>query len=388
MRSLRWLVLGSLWLAGCRVEFVTGQLEAEGFETEPTQTSSTGSSTVAGSTSLETDGLSSESAAGETFLDTTGPRPECEAPKGHSICDTDDDPMHAIGLGCDSGPFDSTPVFEASLTSPDPAGFRVVRQFGNDAFVPREGVSLLVLSTGSLPEPDQSDVLLVPMGQAGEPGPGNGNPDGAALPAPILAESGTNGTPFQGCDGVGDCSDSLPAAFGEGPANDLVWLQFEVDVPPGTFGYRADIAWFSAEFPSKVGQPNDLFVWWQESESFTGNVAHLQDGTAMSATNLVETIIDRGIVGNNAALLGTGFEGTTPSECSVPGGTYANCPRGAGTDWLELDGSITPGERLQITVALFDLGSADIDTTVMVDNWRWNCDGCRTGDDCGIHPPL
>ncbi len=383
MRTLHWLVLGSLGSVACRTEFVTARLAAD-TATDSTSTSTADASTAA-SSGDEADSTST-SGGEETYLDTTGPRPTCEAPQGHSVCDTDDDPMHAIGLGCDSGPFDSTPVFGASITSPDPAGYRVVRQFGNETFTAREGVSMLVLGTGVLPEPDGSDAIVVPMGQTSEPGPGNGNPDDASLPPPIVAESGSSGAPFEGCDGAGDCSDSLPPAFEAGPAHDLVWLQFEVDVPPGTFGYRADLAWFSAEFPRNVEQRTDLFVWWQVSEAFTGNVAHLDDGQAMSASSLVPTILDRGIVGNAPALLGTGFEGTSPSECSVPGGTYANCPRGAGTDWLEIAGPTTPGERLETTIALFDLGSADIDTTVLVDDWRWHCDGCRLGQDCGVHP--
>ncbi len=379
-------LLGVLSIGGCRQEFLAATIERGADSTSEASSGSTDPSSTTSTGESSTDASSTTAGGAETFVETTGPLPDCEAPKGHSVCDSDEDPMHAIGLGCGSGPFDSTEVDGVVVSSPDPAALRLCRQYGSsDAFIPTEGGKMLILSTGVLPEPDGAGTLTIPMGQTGVPGGGNANPDADGLPAPIQPIPAGSGAPFQDCDGSGDCSNTLPDAWDGGPARDLVWFAFEVPVPPGTFGYRVDLAWFSAEFPEDVGAPGDVFVWWQSSEAFTGNLAYL-DGQALTPTGAASAVVDSGLVGNAPGLLGTGFEGTQPSSCRFDGGTYANCPNGGSTGWLELDGPVVPGEVVQTTVALFDVDSLDIDTTVVIDNWRWNCGGCDAATTCGIHP--
>ena len=378
------ILAAGLGLAACRQEFVAGIVERGGSSTGTSSSSGAASTPTGTSTAAPS---SSSEAEASTFIDTTGPRPECEAPDGHSVCDSDGDPFHVLGLGCPGSPFDSTPVVMESFTSPAPEAWQAVREYGNAAFTATEGGMLLVLTNGNLPPADGSGTLRIPLGQTNAPDGGNGNPDGVDLPGPITPTSGSDGTPFAGCDGVGDCSETLPGPWqAGGPANDLVWFSFDVTVPPGTFGYRVDLAWFSAEFPRQVGNVNDLFVWWQSSEAYTGNMA-VFDGAELSATGVSAFIVEDGVVGDTAPLVDTGYQGTEAGSCMFPGGAYANCPHGGGTGWLVLDGPAHPGETLSTTVALFDLGSDDLDTTALIDNWRWNCDGCTPGVSCGLAPP-
>lgn len=348
-----------------------------------------------GSTATPMPNTESEASAGALDstsappLDDTGPRPECEAPKGHTVCDEGTDVFQTIGLGCPSVGDDHTPVISPAFVSADPRASSSVRIYGNEIFSAREGSRLLVLTTGVLPEPDGEDRIDVPFGQTRLPpdAGNNGNPDDQTLPLPIRPVSGSHSAPFVDCDGHGDCSETLPAAFDR--AHDLLYLSFSVEVPNGTFGYQVDLAWFSAEFPRLVDEPgNDLFVWWQSSDAFTGNVTTF-GGAPMSATGLQPYITDpstQAATGNVTALVDTGYEGSISGRCTFSWGTYSDCPNGATTGWMTLEAPVQPGETVQIVVALFDQGDANLDTTVLLDNWRWSCGGCDPATTCGLRP--
>ncbi|MEM9461939.1 MAG: hypothetical protein AAGF11_47710 [Myxococcota bacterium] len=386
LASLAVGLVGVVGLAsGCRQQFVIGVVDSAG--------SGEGSSSVGGTT-VEADGSTSSVASGSagTIASSSSETAvvECEAPPGHSVCDSDGDPFHALGLDCPSGgPFDTQPLVSSALTSPETNAWRVVREYGNVAWESTEGGNLLVLTTGVLPAPDGSGFLEVPQGVTDAAEGNNGNPDGVSLPAPISplpgSMGGAGGSPFSDCDGVGDCSESLPGPWeAGGPARDLVWMSFDIDVPAGTYGYQVDLAWFSTELPARYQTAGtDIVVWWQSSEAFTGNVATL-DGAPLTADALASWVASQGLLGNVAPMIGTGFDGTTGVPCDLPGASYPDCPRGASTGWLTLSGPAEPGERMTIVVAVFDLLDDDRDTTILLDRWCWNCDGCELGVDCGL----
>ena len=52
-------------------------------------------------------------------------------------------------------------------------------------------------------------------------------------------------------------------------------------------------------------------------------------------------------------------------------------------------GPAAPGENLELAFAVFDMGDTVFDTMVVLDNWRWNCQGCIPSevDDCGVQGP-
>ncbi|MEX1361695.1 MAG: hypothetical protein AB1Z98_01100, partial [Nannocystaceae bacterium] len=371
LRTARPWLLAALGLAGgCRGEHVIGILDG-GVESTASDGSTQDST---GSLTLGTD--STGDASGGATSSPTGDGPaQCGAPPGHTVCDFDDDPFHAIGLGCEGAPTDTQPIVAPRLESADPDAWRVFREYGNPQWTPTEGSRMLALTTGTLPPVDDSDRIEIPLGVTDAADGSNDNPDGVALPAPVVpqpgSQGGAGGEPFVDCDGVGDCSDSLPTPWDAGgPANDLVWLAFDIDVPPDTFGYRVDLAWFSAELPARHTEPGtDLVVWWQSSEAFTGNVATLA-GAPLSAFGVADWVAQQGLLGNDPPLFGTGFDGTTGLPCDVAGSDFVDCPRGGATGWLELRGPSLPGERMSITVAVLDLLDDHRDTTVLLDDWR------------------
>lgn len=387
----RSLVLLVGLVAGCYVDHVAG----ERVSTEATGSTSAGpTTTLAPSSSGQADELGTSVATTTTTAasdDSTTAPVICDAPTGHVVCDEGPDPFRAIGLGCPGNEFESTPLVSSTLTSPDETAWRLTRELGNAFWSPREGSTLLALTTGTLPLPDASGRIEVPFGQGWAVDGNNGNPDAGPLPPPVATAPGSNGgaggTPFSRCDGVGDCSDTLPALLASGgPPHDLVSLSFEVDVPAGAHGWRVDLVWLSAEFPARVdAAANDAFVWWVESEAYVGNIA-TWGGAPMTATGLRPQLVEADLVGEAPALLDTGLGGTTAQPCEYPWAAWDACPRGAASGWLTLDGPANPGEVLGLTAVLFDQGDTELDTLVLLDDWRWHCPGCTPGQDCGLSP--
>ena len=385
----RSLVFLALLGSGCYVDQIAGELlgTETSSTTGPGPITTPGSSTTAGSADPSTGMASTAATADES---TTEPA-FCAAPTGHMVCDEGPDPLRAIGLGCEGNEYNSTPLVSGSLTSPDETAWRLTRELGNAFWSPREGTVVLALTTGTLPLPDPSGRIELPLGQTYAPDGNNGNPDAAALPEPISGANGSNGgagdTPFMGCDGVGDCSETLPALLASGgPPQDLISFTFEVAVPEGAHGWRVDLAWLSAEFPARVdGAANDAFVWWVESEAYVGNIATL-DGEPMTATGLRPQLVESGFAGEVPALIETGMGGTTGQPCEYPWAAWDSCPRGGASGWMTLYGPSNPGEVLGLTAALFDQGDTELDTIVLIDNWLFHCPGCTPGDDCGLGP--
>jgi hypothetical protein len=194
------------------------------------------------------------------------------------------------------------------------------------------------------------------------------------LPAPMSPVPGSGGVPFQGCDGVGDCSDSLWGQWlsGGSAANDLLWFQLRTEVPGGTHGFELDFAWFSEEYPESVGTNfNDMLVVWSASEAYVGNLC-LVDEEPCTVSELWPVDYQ----GIDPELDGTGF-------ALIDGGEGGE---GGATAWATIKGSAAPHELLELTVALFDMGDEELDTLVLLDGFGWDCEGCTPtpGNPCGV----
>jgi hypothetical protein len=325
-------------------------------------------------------GGSSTSGADDGPGESTGGVMEpCFAPGNLTPCDAaTDDPFQAIGLDCPGGADEMIPLMDTSFTSPDPDAWKIARQLGtyidpmtNDPlWSPSEGEQFLVISTGRINDPDMNGVITMINADVYD---SSNNPDGDPMPAPASPLQGSNngagGTPFVNCDTVNDCSDTLEAQWnaGGGSCNDLLWFQFETPVPGGTHGFTFDFAYFSVEFPEYVNTVfNDIFLVWSNSETYTGNLCFVNDQPC-TVTALWPIQFQEGA----AETVGTGFQ-----------------EAGGGTGWYQAKASTEPGELLQLTWAVFDMGDTVFDTLVIVDNWRWDCEGCVPNEvmGCGIEP--
>jgi hypothetical protein len=302
-------------------------------------------------------------------------------------------PFQAMGLGCDGEANQVIPISNEVFSSVAGA-WQVAAQFGTfidpvsnePVWGPREGDQMLIISTGAIPAPNGQGVVTVAAGAHELNGINNGNPNGQQLPAPMSPNDGGQGGPFMNCDGVGDCSNTIETQWmvGGSAANDLLWMQFETAVPGGTNGYSFDFAYFSAEFPEFVDTAyNDIFLAWSASETYTGNLCFINDQPC-TVTALCDgddtcpdlAYCDEPGMGNCAnvagnELAGTGFDGV-----------------GGSTGWFTANGSAAPGEDLLLTFAVFDMTDSIYDTAVILDNWRWDCEGCVPSEvmGCGIEP--
>lgn len=374
MTRLLALALAALPLAGCRAVHVVAELAAS--EGQGASDSSEGTGPEDPTAAATTD--TTDTSAG-TRADASESGGACEpAPP----CEGEGDPFRAIGLGCPETPLAGAPT----LTSSDPRAVRVLRQFGNATWVAREGASFLALSTGVLPFPDANGNVTRPPGAARAAEGANDNPDFQDLPAPLVAAPGAAGAPYQDCDGVGDCSNSLPGAWQVQSAQDLVWFDLAALAPEGARSYRLEVALLSAEYPDRSDNPLvDLFVLWIVSEGFTGNLAAWQ-GEVFGAHGLRDPILAGGLVGEAPGLVGTGFDGLREHACDFGWAAYPKCPNGGAAGWFTLTGPAGPGESVRVTAALFDQWDALADTTVLLDAWRWRCEACVLGVDCGAAP--
>ncbi|MFO7567465.1 MAG: choice-of-anchor L domain-containing protein [Enhygromyxa sp.] len=300
-------------------------------------------------------------------------------------CDgADDDPLHALGLDCPGDPPQSIPLSAVTFTANDGNSWKVAKQFGSSGdWSPHEGEKVLIISTGTLTNPNNDGAVVLPAEDA-QIGTDNGNPDNVNnLPNPIEPKDGSGGTPFEDCDGQNDCSDTLEAQWelGEGRANDLLWFRFDLAVPEEANGYKFDFAFFSAEFPEWVDtQYNDIFLVWSTSETYTGNVTFI-NGQPLTVTALEDSVLYEG---NDPQLAGTGVDGVGGG----PMGQGMMEPVGGATGWFTATGSAAPGETFTLAWALFDMGDSFYDTTVVLDAFRWSCEGCVPSehDSCGIQP--
>ena len=276
---------------------------------------------------------------------------DCVIPTRLPDCDAAADPLRALEVACWDG------ISAAEFRSDDPGGWRRAHEYGNAFWTATDSDAVLVLSTGVLPEPDPNGQVVLATGAAQLASTDNANPD--ALPDPLV-----------------------PPAEG---ARDVVWFRFDADVPPDVRGYSVRFALLTAEYPERVdASASDTFVWWSDSEQFTGDLATL-DGQPASVPGLASLLSAH--AGDDPMLLRTGFDGGEGQPCTVDGIELADCPIGAATGWLELRGPAVGGERISIVAALYDHGDSQLDTAVVVDRFGWSCDSCLNDDSCGLAAP-
>ncbi|MFZ6185473.1 DUF4215 domain-containing protein [Nannocystis pusilla] len=349
----------------------------------------------------------------------------CQAPADYVTCDNTPDvisnkadknnALKAIGI-CNVAPNNSIITSNFQFSQAVDNTWQVAKGFGtytydhdNDPqtpnqllYSPREGDTFLMLSSGFIAAPNgQGVVIEAPNSQTHD---NNGNPDGnvnqVPLPPPFKNVNGSNngvgGTPFKNCDngvpnGDKDCSDTLQAQWQmtNGNANDRIYFTFNTTVPAGTFGYTFDFVFCSAEWPSWVGSSyNDLLIAYQVDptpddpnqvppvDPYSGNVTFIPNpnnpasGLPLTITALDPYYDGPGYTYAEPQLAGTGFE------------------QHACTDWFTAKGGVQPGAEVTIGFFLADMSDQYLTTVALLDNFRWDCEGCVPSevDDCGVQP--
>ena len=52
---------------------------------------------------------------------------------------------------------------------------------------------------------------------------------------------------------------------------------------------------------------------------------------------------------------------------------------GGGTGWLTLRGNVSPGEVMELSLAIWDSGGFIFDSLVLLDAWEWSVDPAMPG---------
>jgi hypothetical protein len=277
-------------------------------------------------------------------------------------------------------------VIEASFTRADGQGSplavqRSLRADFGDIIDAERGDRMVVLSSGHAADTDDGNPGYAPF----QPGVNLGTESDA--PADWLA---ANDGMFPNPAGCLEPWDTL--------AHDPIMLNLQIRVPTNARSFSVMMQFFSTEYPEWVcSEFNDFFVALVDSSAENPadkNIAIYDDGEASWPVGVNLTMIAEGLftqcengeIGcasdfsgeyegclGTALLAGTGFaeddDGCGPPQ-SITGG---------GTGWLRMTGNVTPGEILDLRLAIWDTSGHIFDSLVLLDDFRWSLDAATPG---------
>lgn len=249
----------------------------------------------------------------------------------------------------------------------------ILPKFG-DVIKPREGKRLGVLSTGYAQEFN---------GGPGKRFGGELTPAIANITDPPGKDWKTTGT--------------LPAGFPKAAAgcdqaedtHDMINVVLTLKAPKNASGVKFDFNFYSGEWPAYICSPfNDGFIAYLSAKGFNGgkpdnmsfdkanNPVSVNNGFFDRCTAGVDTGCADGAKpatsscpGGPGELAGTGF-GISGNWCELHGKTAASSAGGA-TGWLSSSAPVQAGEEFTLEFIIWDTGDGILDSSVLLDNFRW-----------------
>jgi hypothetical protein len=227
----------------------------------------------------------------------------------------------------------------------------VMTAFGKNV-APRQGKSLLVLSTGAARTP-------------GQPGYSSSHTDDAneTTAPPGFPKSGA------GC----------PEIMGS-TAYDGISVELELRVPTNAKGFRIAHDFYTAEYVDQVCKGyDDHFLVLLDSSApldakYSGNIVFDAMGDHVTTTSSFLEVCTPGTA-----------TGTSTKSWPCPRGTKeleetgfqdpTKPANGAATGWLETQAGVVPGETIKVRFVVFDAGDHLIDSSVLLDAFRWTTTG-------------
>ncbi len=222
----------------------------------------------------------------------------------------------------------------------NPAGHGLLPAFGG--MKPREGKSMLALSSGWARAPGQADY---PVFMAGYTALGGNCPTPAGFPLNFT---------------------SCPSGeVGEDWAWDPAALEVVLKVPTNAKGLSFDFDFYTYEFPDWIcTEFNDYFVTLMSpapAGAIKNNVSFDVNGDPISVNNALLQVCSKqqaqqpwfDCTRGTGELAGTGYENH------------------AATGWLTTTVPVTPGATVMLRFAIWDNSDANLDSLVLVDHLRW-----------------
>jgi hypothetical protein len=236
-------------------------------------------------------------------------------------------------------------------------GRGVLSHFGN-TIQPREGAAMLALSSGAARGPGDPGYQS-PSGYNKAPSQPHGLPSGFTLQeSPACNGSVTTGEPY-----------------------DSAMLELKIKTPTNAKSFTYNLDFYTYEFPNYICSTfNDYFVALmtpppagsiQSNISFDGNMnfisvnaGFMQVCDSQTASNGVVFPCSLG----QAELVGTGFD-----DASFNIYDFTDAMNSAATSWLQTSAPVeSPGSEITLRFAIWDSGDADLDSTILIDNFKFS----------------
>ena len=235
----------------------------------------------------------------------------------------------------------------------------LLADFGN-VVTPREGSRLLALSTGHARDENDADF---------------------STPKRLIPVTAEMNTSSQTPPGFPKASTSCSSAdtSSDTTANDPAGLELTIRVPANANSFSFDFNFYTAEFPSFIcSKWNDFFVALMDPPppgASSGNISFDTQGNHVSVNSAFLNVCSaKTILGKTfpcaqgpGALRGTGYDGDPNAET-----TAFDLQQNAATGWLTTTAPVTPGSEITLRFTVWDQEDANLNTTVLIDNFRWD----------------
>ena len=227
--------------------------------------------------------------------------------------------------------------------------------FGTGGVTSRKNGTMAVISTGMARAPSDTGWVL----------PINGTSFTSSIAFPGTGPLGTYTAAHGGGLLPGHCG-TTACSPGTG-ANDSIDIRLQIRTPTNAQGFSYDFRFFSAEYHTfQCTYFNDYYL---------ALLTSLAPGIPADH-NISFDALDNPVSVNNGffqdcAPNGKGC-GTCPHGTAALGGTGFDQVNGGATEWLTTDAPIVPGETITIDLTLFDVQDHQLDSLILLDNFRWS----------------
>jgi hypothetical protein len=281
-----------------------------------------------------------------------------EAPCDGGIAIDSEDPTaaaRALGICKDAADDQDWGLIDARWTAADGGdptddpdwslGHGLLGDFGDVS--PREGQRMLALSSGAARAPGDNDFVSPAGFDKGYISP---SPAGFPKPAPA-------------CPGVVT-----------GATHDDVALELVLRAPPEARALAFDFDFFTFEWPDYVcSEFNDYFVALlapAPTGQSDGNISFDSDGNSVSVNNALVRVCD---CANGPPCAAPPLVPRIEYDCAEGAGELADTgfETHAATSWLATEAPVEPGGELTLRFAVWDSGDGVLDSTVVIDAFRW-----------------
>jgi hypothetical protein len=248
---------------------------------------------------------------------------------------------------------------------PNPLSHGIVSSFGLNVH-PRQGAAMAVLSSG-----------VAAPGRRQDPAFGV-SPDGARTCTRSRMPEGFPASSYTTCGDLPLPPQPMPSA------NDAIALELVIRVPTNALALAFDFDLYTFEYRDYVcGKFNDAFVALLRSGGPADhNIAFDSQGNPVSVNNAFVEVCAPWTYG--------GVKGGAPFTRAFPCGLGARELEGTGfeghaaTGWLQTQAPVTPGEEITLRFAIWDAGDEVLDSTVLLDHFRWQA---QAGATQTVRPP-